>query len=364
MSETDIQEVLHHLSRRRFLAASAAFAATPLMPWKALALAQAPYSFTQGDFAITVIGDGDLTAADERIPSGRHAGTAGRDCQAARLDAAERGGEGQSCGIAQRQRHHPGRYRLRHKIAADRRQAGREPEGCRHRARNRHQGDPHARTPRSYLGHDRRERCAAFPQRHLLCGRRRVELLDGSRPHRQDAAGDGGFRQGRAARVRSGQGPGDDAQARRRRGDGNPGDRHGWSHAGPSVVRGRRRGGADHHRRCGHQPTRLARAPGMEVRLRRRSPTSPSRTARPSSTGRRPTRSSCSAITGPAPAWASPSATARPIDTSRRAEVSPQPFGFSPSTNSCSRKRAASSKRPSPPRSGPSTARTCTSKSA
>ena len=61
MSETDIQEVLHHLSRRRFLAAGAAFAATPLMPWKALALAQAPYSFTQGDFAITVIGDGDLT---------------------------------------------------------------------------------------------------------------------------------------------------------------------------------------------------------------------------------------------------------------------------------------------------------------
>ena len=61
MSETDIQEVLHHLSRRRFLAAGAAFAATPLMPWKALAQAQAPYSFTQGDFAITVIGDGDLT---------------------------------------------------------------------------------------------------------------------------------------------------------------------------------------------------------------------------------------------------------------------------------------------------------------
>ena len=59
MSETDIQEVLHHLSRRRFLAAGAAFAATPLMPWKALA--QAPYSFTQGEFAITVIGDGDLT---------------------------------------------------------------------------------------------------------------------------------------------------------------------------------------------------------------------------------------------------------------------------------------------------------------
>ena len=61
MSETDIQEVLHHLSRRRFLAAGAAFAATPLMPWKALALAQTPYSFTQGDFAVTVIGDGDLT---------------------------------------------------------------------------------------------------------------------------------------------------------------------------------------------------------------------------------------------------------------------------------------------------------------
>ena len=39
-------------------------------------------------------------------------------------------------------------------------------------------------------------------------------------------------------------------------------------------------------------------------------------------------------------------------------------FGLSPSRNSCSRNRAASSKRPSPPRSGPSTARTCTSKSA
>ena len=41
-----------------------------------------------------------------------------------------------------------------------------------------------------------------------------------------------------------------------------------------------------------------------------------------------------------------------------------QPFGRKPSTNNCSRKRAASSKRPSPPRSGPSMARTWTSKSA
>jgi glyoxylase-like metal-dependent hydrolase (beta-lactamase superfamily II) len=60
MSQTDIQEVLHHLSRRRFLAATAAFAATPLMPWKALASSQAPYTFKQGEFEVTVVGDGDL----------------------------------------------------------------------------------------------------------------------------------------------------------------------------------------------------------------------------------------------------------------------------------------------------------------
>ena len=39
--------------------------------------------------------------------------------------------------------------------------------------------------------------------------------------------------------------PGDDVVT------GNPRARHGRSHARPSVVRGRRRGGADHHGRCG-----------------------------------------------------------------------------------------------------------------
>lgn len=60
MSQTDIQEV-QYLSRRRFLAASAAFAATPLLSWKALALAQPNYSFTQGDFEVTIVSDGELT---------------------------------------------------------------------------------------------------------------------------------------------------------------------------------------------------------------------------------------------------------------------------------------------------------------
>jgi glyoxylase-like metal-dependent hydrolase (beta-lactamase superfamily II) len=60
MSDTDAQEVLHLLSRRQFLAAGAALAATPLISWKALALSQAPYTFTQGDFEVTVISDGDL----------------------------------------------------------------------------------------------------------------------------------------------------------------------------------------------------------------------------------------------------------------------------------------------------------------
>jgi len=67
--------VLHLLSRRRFLAAGAAFAATPLLPWKAQALAQAPYSFTQGDFAVTVIGnrapDSREIAAYRREAGGR-----------------------------------------------------------------------------------------------------------------------------------------------------------------------------------------------------------------------------------------------------------------------------------------------------
>ena len=61
MSDADVQEVLHLLSRRRFLAASAAFAATPLLSWKALALSQAPYTFTQGDFEVTIVSDGELT---------------------------------------------------------------------------------------------------------------------------------------------------------------------------------------------------------------------------------------------------------------------------------------------------------------
>jgi glyoxylase-like metal-dependent hydrolase (beta-lactamase superfamily II) len=61
MSQTDVEEVLYLLSRRRFLAAGAAFAATPLISWKALAQSQAPYAFKQGDFDITVISDGELT---------------------------------------------------------------------------------------------------------------------------------------------------------------------------------------------------------------------------------------------------------------------------------------------------------------
>ena len=54
------EELLHLLNRRRFLAGSAAMAAAPLMPWKALAQPAAPYVFKQGDAEITVVSDGEL----------------------------------------------------------------------------------------------------------------------------------------------------------------------------------------------------------------------------------------------------------------------------------------------------------------
>ena len=60
MAWVDREELVHLLNRRQFLAGSAALAAVPLMPWKALALA-APHSFTQGDAQITVVSDGNLT---------------------------------------------------------------------------------------------------------------------------------------------------------------------------------------------------------------------------------------------------------------------------------------------------------------
>jgi glyoxylase-like metal-dependent hydrolase (beta-lactamase superfamily II) len=60
MSAIDIEEVVHLLNRRRFLAGSAALAAVPLMPWQALAQMQAPYSFKQGDLEVTVVSDGSL----------------------------------------------------------------------------------------------------------------------------------------------------------------------------------------------------------------------------------------------------------------------------------------------------------------
>jgi glyoxylase-like metal-dependent hydrolase (beta-lactamase superfamily II) len=56
----DQEELLHLLSRRRFLAGSAALASAPLMPWNALALSAAPHSFVQGDFEVTVLSDGSL----------------------------------------------------------------------------------------------------------------------------------------------------------------------------------------------------------------------------------------------------------------------------------------------------------------
>ena len=60
MNDTGAEELKYLLSRRRFVAAAAALAATPLIPWKALALSQAPYTFTQGDFEVTVVSDGEL----------------------------------------------------------------------------------------------------------------------------------------------------------------------------------------------------------------------------------------------------------------------------------------------------------------
>jgi glyoxylase-like metal-dependent hydrolase (beta-lactamase superfamily II) len=61
MTAIDTQEVLHLLNRRRFLAGSAALAAAPLMPWKALALSAASFTFTQGDAEVTVVSDGTLS---------------------------------------------------------------------------------------------------------------------------------------------------------------------------------------------------------------------------------------------------------------------------------------------------------------
>jgi glyoxylase-like metal-dependent hydrolase (beta-lactamase superfamily II) len=59
MLTIDTEEMLHLLNRRRFLAGSAALAAVPLMPWRAMALA-APFNFTQGDAQVTVVTDGTL----------------------------------------------------------------------------------------------------------------------------------------------------------------------------------------------------------------------------------------------------------------------------------------------------------------
>ena len=56
----DHEELLHLLNRRRFLAGSAALASASLMPWKALALSNAPHSFVQGDFEVMVLSDGSL----------------------------------------------------------------------------------------------------------------------------------------------------------------------------------------------------------------------------------------------------------------------------------------------------------------
>ncbi|QDY99362.1 MBL fold metallo-hydrolase [Nitratireductor mangrovi] len=60
MTTLDARELIDFLSRRRFLAGSAALIATPLLPTSAFALLEKRHSFTQGDFEITVMSDGDL----------------------------------------------------------------------------------------------------------------------------------------------------------------------------------------------------------------------------------------------------------------------------------------------------------------
>jgi len=60
MSAIDVEEVIHLLNRRQFLAGSAVLAAVPLMPWEALAQGQASYSLKQGDLDVTVVSDGSL----------------------------------------------------------------------------------------------------------------------------------------------------------------------------------------------------------------------------------------------------------------------------------------------------------------
>ena len=60
MKPIDPEELRFLLNRRRFVAGSAALAAVPLMPWRALAK-EAPHTFKQGEAEITVVSDGSLT---------------------------------------------------------------------------------------------------------------------------------------------------------------------------------------------------------------------------------------------------------------------------------------------------------------
>ena len=85
----DREELFFLLDRRRFLAGSAALAAVPFMPWEALAQAQTPHTFTQGEMEVTIISDGSLILP-LNVMAGGVAGAACRDSEASRLDLGQR----------------------------------------------------------------------------------------------------------------------------------------------------------------------------------------------------------------------------------------------------------------------------------
>ena len=217
MSDTDAQEVLHLLTRRRFLAASAAFAATPLISWKALALSQAPYTFTQGDFEVTVISDGELSlpisaflpdaTPEQQAEFAKRLGWTPPNASGKANHAVLRKGDDIILvDTGSGTKFQPTAGKLLENLKA----AGIDP----------------ATVTKVVLTHGHPDHVWGttdasgafyFPNAAYYVGRGRMEFLDGSRPHRQDAARDGGFRQRRSARVRGRQGQGDDDQAGRRR---------------------------------------------------------------------------------------------------------------------------------------------------
>ena len=118
------------LDRRRFIIGAAGLAASAAWPVRLWA-AEAPFSFKQGDFEISVVSDGHLT-----LPANIFAGDAPPDVRKALFDAAGLGGENimpgrQSSPDPVRLGSDPLRHRIGHRLPAHCRQARRKPDGRR-----------------------------------------------------------------------------------------------------------------------------------------------------------------------------------------------------------------------------------------